>query len=58
MREVQGNAGVTGPSVCRILIYYLIVFAGVSEEVSEEVEAGTFSDQDEVGGAVGQVSGR
>lgn len=37
----------------------LVVFAGVSEEVSEEVEAGTFPDQDEVGGAVGEVgSGR
>lgn len=36
----------------------LVVFAGVSEEVSEEVKAGTFSDQDEVGGAVGQVSSR
>ena len=30
----------------------------MSEEVSEEVKAGTFSDQDEVGGAVGQVSSR
>lgn len=37
---------------------YLIVFAGVSEEVSQEVESGTFADQDEVSGAVGQVSGR
>lgn len=36
----------------------LVVFAGVSEEVSEEVEAGTLSDQDEVGGAVSQVSSR
>lgn len=41
-----------------MLTYYLVIFAGVSEEVSEEVEAGTFSDQDEVGGAVGQVSSR
>lgn len=37
---------------------YLVVFAGVPEEVSEEVKSGTFSDQDEVSGAVGQVSGR
>lgn len=37
---------------------YLVVFAGVPEEVSEEVKAGAFSDQDEVSGAVGQVSGR
>lgn len=37
---------------------YLVVFAGVSQEVSQEIEAGTFSDQDEIGGAVGQVSGR
>lgn len=36
----------------------LVIFASVSEEVSEEVEAGTLSDQDEVGGAVSQVSGR
>lgn len=36
---------------------HLVVFAGVSEEVSEEIKAGTFSDQDEVGGAVGQVGG-
>lgn len=37
---------------------YLVVFAGVSEEMSEEIEAGTLSDQDEVSGSVGQVSGR
>lgn len=30
----------------------------MSEEVSQEVESGTFADQDEVSGAVGQVSGR
>ena len=36
----------------------LVIFAGVSEEVSEEIKAGTFSNQDEVSGAVGQVSGR
>lgn len=37
-------------------IDYLVVFAGVSEEVSQEVEAGTLSDQDEVSGAVSQMS--
>lgn len=37
---------------------YLVVFAGMPEEVSEEVKSGTFSHQDEVSGAVGQVSGR
>lgn len=37
---------------------YLVIFAGVSEEVSQEVEAGTFSDHDEVSGAIGQVSSR
>lgn len=37
---------------------HLVVLAGVSQEVSQEIEAGTFSDQDEIGGAVGQVSGR
>lgn len=36
---------------------YLIVFAGVSQQVSEEVEAGALAHQDEVGGAVGQVGG-
>lgn len=36
----------------------LVIFAGVSEEVSEEIKPGTFSNQDEVSGAVGQVSGR
>lgn len=36
----------------------LVVFAGVSEEVSEEVKAGTLSHQDEVRGAVSQVSSR
>lgn len=40
-----------------LCVPHLVVFAGVSEKMSEEVEAGTFSDQDEVGGAVGQVSG-
>lgn len=39
-------------------IIYLVIFAGVSEEVSEKVEAGTFSDQDEVSGAISQVSSR
>ena len=37
---------------------YLVIFAGVSDEVLEEVEAGALADQDEVGGAVGQVRGR
>lgn len=35
---------------------YLVVFAGMSEEVSEEVKAGTFSDKDEISGAIGKVS--
>lgn len=41
----------------RRTIYYLVVFAGVPQEVPQKVEARTLSDQDEVGGAVGQVSG-
>lgn len=46
---------VEGPQT-RKLIDYLVVFACVSEEVSQEVEAGTLSDQDEVSGAVSQMS--
>lgn len=37
--------------------FYLVVLAGVSQQVSEEVEAGALAHQDEVGGAVGQVGG-
>lgn len=36
---------------------YLVVFAGVSQQVPEEVEAGALAHHDEVGGAVGQVGG-
>lgn len=36
---------------------YLVVLAGVSQQVPEEVEAGALAHQDEVGGAVGQVGG-
>lgn len=49
----SGNLNITGTPAD-----YLIVFAGVSEEVSQEVESGTFADQDEVSGAVGQVGCR
>lgn len=34
---------------------YLVVFAGMSEKVSEEVKTGTFSDKDEISGAIGEV---
>lgn len=37
---------------------YLVVLVGVSEEVSQEIKAGTFSNQDEVSGAISQVSSR
>lgn len=37
---------------------YLVIFAGVSKEVSKEVETGTFSDEDEICGAVSQVGSR
>lgn len=46
---------VEGPQT-RKLIDYLVVFAGVSEEVSQEVEARTLSDQDEVSGAISKMS--
>lgn len=40
-----------------MLSSYLIVLVGVSKKVSEEVQAGTLPDEDEVSGAVGQVGG-
>lgn len=36
---------------------YLVVFVCVTKEVPEEVEMGALPDEDEVGGAVGEVSG-
>ena len=36
---------------------YLVVLAGVPQQVGEEGEARGLADQDEVGGAVGQVGG-
>lgn len=35
---------------------HLVVSGGVTEQVPEEVEAGAPPDEDEVGGAVGEVS--
>lgn len=41
----------------QLLHSYLVISVGVSQKVSEEVQAGTLPDEDEVCGAVGEVSG-
>lgn len=55
--QTQPSTGSRSAQQRKAAWLYLVVFAGVSQQVPEEVEAGALAHQDEVGGAVGQVGG-